>query len=89
MANCGVALAGRETVADNVTAINIAAAVPQTRTKAFFACTFMMNPPNPLWDAVSFGSLMIPLRKKAHVDHTWRGATNVLLGLAKLVGEEI
>jgi len=49
----------------------------------------MMNPPNPLWDAVSFGSLMIPLRKKAHVDHTWRGATNVLLGLAKLVGEEI
>ena len=37
-----MALADRETVTDTVPAINIAAAVPQTRTKAFFAYTFIL-----------------------------------------------
>jgi hypothetical protein len=36
-----VALTGREIVNDIAPAINIAAAVPQTRTTAFFACTFI------------------------------------------------
>jgi hypothetical protein len=42
VAKAGVALAGRETVTDNVPAINSAAAVPQTRAKAVFACTFIL-----------------------------------------------